>query len=177
MAGNKPIGYAATSVGCWLQKSLIASKAAVSMVSTRRYPTTSTSIEDDILSGIIELLLRDIPPHRIEEALYSETDLRIPTGDEENLPNVKHWCESAPHDPKRHWKEQPSATTMQTVRYIYPAESSQGKWIKIADSDNSKGWKSDGYLRYPTKDFYLPKLKIPTCYLFLESDKIKHPFC
>jgi hypothetical protein len=48
---------------------------------------------------------------------------------------------------------------MQMVRYIYPAENSQGKWIKIADSDNSKGWKSDGYLRDPTKDFYLPKLR------------------
>jgi hypothetical protein len=69
-----------------------------------------------------------------------------------------------------HWKEQPSATTMQMVRYIYPAENSQGKWIKIADysqgkwikiadSDNSKGWKSDGYLRDPTKDFYLSKLR------------------
>jgi hypothetical protein len=45
------------------------------------------------------------------------------------------------------------------VRYIYPAENSQGKWIKIADSDNIKGWKSDGYLRYLTKDFYLPKLR------------------
>jgi hypothetical protein len=48
---------------------------------------------------------------------------------------------------------------MQMVRYIYPAENSQGKWIKIADSDNSKGWKSDRYLRDPTKDFYLPKLR------------------
>jgi hypothetical protein len=48
---------------------------------------------------------------------------------------------------------------MQMVRYIYPVENSQGKWIKIADSDNSKGWKSDGYLRYPTKDFHLPKLR------------------
>jgi hypothetical protein len=28
---------------------------------------------------------------------------------------------------------------MQMVRYIYPAENSQGKWIKITDSDNSKG--------------------------------------
>jgi hypothetical protein len=46
---------------------------------------------------------------------------------------------------------------MQMVRYIYPAESSQGKWIKIADSDDSKGWKSDGYLRDSTKDCYSPK--------------------
>jgi hypothetical protein len=43
------------------------------------------------------------------------------------------------------------------VRYIYPAKSSQGKWIKRVDSDNSKGWKSDGYLR--AKDCYLPKLR------------------
>jgi hypothetical protein len=48
---------------------------------------------------------------------------------------------------------------MQMVRYIYPAENSQGKWIKIADSDNNKGWKSNGCLRYPTKNFYLPKLR------------------
>jgi hypothetical protein len=48
---------------------------------------------------------------------------------------------------------------MQMVRYIYPAESSQGKGIKIADSDNSKGWKSDGYLRNLAKDCYLPKLR------------------
>jgi hypothetical protein len=46
---------------------------------------------------------------------------------------------------------------MQMVRYIYPAESSQGKWIKIVDSDNSKGWKSDRYLR--AKDCYLPQLR------------------
>jgi hypothetical protein len=46
---------------------------------------------------------------------------------------------------------------MQMVRYIYPAESLQGKWIKIDDSDNSKGWKSDGYLR--ATDCYLPKLR------------------
>jgi hypothetical protein len=38
----------------------------------------------------MELLLHDIPPHRIEEALYNETNLRIPTGDEESLPNVRH---------------------------------------------------------------------------------------
>jgi hypothetical protein len=37
------------------------------------------------------------------------------------------------------------------VRYIYPAENSQGKWNETIDSDNSKGWKSDGYLRYSTK--------------------------
>jgi hypothetical protein len=91
--------------------------------------------------------------------LYNETDLRIPTRDEETLPNVKHWCGSAPPDLKRHWKEQPSATTMQMVRYIYLAESSHGKWIKIADSDNSKGWKSDGYLRDSAKDCYLSKLR------------------
>jgi hypothetical protein len=42
------------------------------------------------------------------------------------------------------------------VIYIYPAESSQGKWVKKVDSDNSKGWKSDGYLR--AKDCYLTKL-------------------
>jgi hypothetical protein len=47
---------------------------------------------------------------------------------------------------------------MQMIRYVYPAESSQGKRIKTVDSDSSKGWKSDGYLRDPTKDVYIPKL-------------------
>jgi hypothetical protein len=75
----------------------------------------------------MELLLHDIPPHRIEEVLYNETYLRIPTRDEETLPNVNHWCESALPDPKRHWKEQPSATTLQMVRYFYPVENLQGK--------------------------------------------------
>jgi hypothetical protein len=46
------------------------------------------------------------------------------------------------------------------VRYFYPVEKVyKVKWIKIANSDNSKGWKSDGCLRYPTKDSYLPKLR------------------
>jgi hypothetical protein len=43
---------------------------------------------------------------------------------------------------------------MQMVRYIYPAENSQGKWNEKIDSDNSKSWKSDGYLRHSTKRFY-----------------------
>jgi hypothetical protein len=30
----------------------------------------------------------------------------------------------------------------------YLAEKSQDKWNKIAESDNRKGWESDGYLRY-----------------------------
>jgi hypothetical protein len=40
---------------------------------------------------------------------------------------------------------------MQMVRYIYPAKNSQGKWNETNDSGNSKGWKSDGCLRYSTK--------------------------
>jgi hypothetical protein len=49
---------------------------------------------------------------------------------------------------------------MQMVRYFYPVEKVfKVKWIKIANSDNSKGWKSDGCLKYPTKDSYLPKLR------------------
>jgi hypothetical protein len=48
---------------------------------------------------------------------------------------------------------------MQMVRYIYPAESLQGKWIKIDDSDNSKGWKSDGYLRDLAQDCHFPQLR------------------
>jgi hypothetical protein len=51
----------------------------------------------------------------------------IPIEDEENLPNARHLCEDALHDPKKHSKERPSATRMQMVRYIYPAENSQGK--------------------------------------------------
>jgi hypothetical protein len=31
---------------------------------------------------------------------------------------------------------------------FYLAEKSQDKWNKIIKSDNSKGWKSDGCLRY-----------------------------
>jgi hypothetical protein len=31
---------------------------------------------------------------------------------------------------------------------FYLAEKSQDKWNKIVKSDNSKGWKSDGYLKY-----------------------------
>jgi hypothetical protein len=34
--------------------------------------------------------------------------------------------------------------------YFYPAENSQGKWNEIINSDNSKDWKLDGYLRYST---------------------------
>jgi hypothetical protein len=49
---------------------------------------------------------------------------------------------------------------MQMVRYFYPVEKVfKVKWIKIANSDNSQGWKSDGCLKYPTKDSYLPKLR------------------
>jgi hypothetical protein len=36
IAGNRPIGCPATSAGCWSQKVWMASRAAVSMVSTRR---------------------------------------------------------------------------------------------------------------------------------------------
>jgi hypothetical protein len=68
---------------------------------------------------------------------------------------------------------------MQMVRYIYPAENLQGKWIKITYSDNSKGWKSDGYLRFPTKDFYLPKLRksnmLPI--LWKKNNILKHLLC
>jgi hypothetical protein len=46
------------------------------------------------------------------------------------------------------------------VRYIYPAENSQGKWNGTTNSDNNKGWKSDGYLRYSLKIFIEPKLRI-----------------
>jgi hypothetical protein len=63
----------------------------------------------------------------------------IPIEDEENFPNARHSCEDALHDPKRRSKERPSATGMQMVRYIYPAENSQGKWDETIDSDNSKG--------------------------------------
>jgi hypothetical protein len=41
------------------------------------------------------------------------------------------------------------------VRYVYLAENSQDKWNEIIDSDNSKDWKSEKYLRYSTKDFVL----------------------
>jgi hypothetical protein len=66
-------------------------------------------------------------------------------------------------------------TTLQMVRYIYPAESSQGKWIWIANSDNSKGWKSDGYLR--AKDCYLPQIrKYQHITYFLKQQKLKIHF-
>jgi hypothetical protein len=74
--------------------------------------------------------------------------LKIPTVNEENPSSARHLCGDALLDPKRHWKGLPSATRMQMVRYIYPVENSQGKWNKINDSDNSKDWKSDRYLRY-----------------------------
>jgi hypothetical protein len=38
------------------------------------------------------------------------------------------------------------------TKFIYPAENLQGKWNKTTGSDNSKGWKSERYIRYPTKD-------------------------
>jgi hypothetical protein len=74
----------------------------------------------------------------------------IPKEDVENPPNARHLCEDALLDPKRRWKGLPSATRMQMVRLIYPAEKSQGKWNEIINSDNSKDWKSDGCLRYST---------------------------
>jgi hypothetical protein len=70
--------------------------------------------------------------------------------DEENPPNARHLCGDALPDPKRYWKGLPSATRMQMVRLIYPAKNSQGKWNEIINSDNSKDWKSDGYLRHST---------------------------
>jgi hypothetical protein len=72
----------------------------------------------------------------------------IPKEDEENPPNARHLYGDALPNPKRHLKELPSATRMQMVRYVYPAENSQGKWNEIVNSDNSKDWKSNGYLRY-----------------------------
>jgi hypothetical protein len=75
----------------------------------------------------------------------------IPVEDGENLPSVRHWYENAQHDPKKHLKEPPSETRIQMVRFIYFAENSQGKWNKTIDSGNSKGWESDGGLRYSTK--------------------------
>jgi hypothetical protein len=63
----------------------------------------------------------------------------IPIGDRENPPSARHWCGDALRDPRRCLKGLPSATRMQMVRYIYPAENSQGKWNETIDSDNSKG--------------------------------------
>jgi hypothetical protein len=45
---------------------------------------------------------------------------------------------------------QPSETKIQMIKFIYPAEDLQGKWDETTDSDNSKGWKSERYLRYLT---------------------------
>jgi hypothetical protein len=53
------------------------------------------------------------------------------------------------------------------TKFIYPAENLQGKWNKTTDSDNSKGWKSERYIRYPTKDSIETLLGIPTCHLSL----------
>jgi hypothetical protein len=47
-------------------------------------------------------------------------------------------CGDALLDPKRHLKGLPSATRMQMVRYVYPAEKSQGKRNETIDFDNSK---------------------------------------
>jgi hypothetical protein len=63
----------------------------------------------------------------------------IPIEDGENPPKARHWYGDALHDPKIRWKGPPSATRLQMVRFIYPAENSQGKWNKKTDSDNSKG--------------------------------------
>jgi hypothetical protein len=49
---------------------------------------------------------------------------------------------------------QPSETGIQMMKFIYPAENLQGKWNETTDFDNSKGWKSERYIRYPTKRFY-----------------------
>jgi hypothetical protein len=37
------------------------------------------------------------------------------------------------------------------MRFVYPAENSQGKWNKTIDSGSNKGWTSDGCLKYSTK--------------------------
>jgi hypothetical protein len=71
-----------------------------------------------------------------------------PKEDEGNPPSARHLCEDVLPDPKRRWKELPSATRMQMVRLIYLAEKSQDKWNEIINSDNNKDWKSDGCLRY-----------------------------
>jgi hypothetical protein len=49
---------------------------------------------------------------------------------------------------------QPFETRIQMMKCIYPAENLQGNWNKTTDSDNSKDWKSERYIRYPTKRFY-----------------------
>jgi hypothetical protein len=48
----------------------------------------------------------------------------IPKEDEENPPNAWYLCGNALPNPKRRLKGLPSATRMQMVRYIYPAEKS-----------------------------------------------------
>jgi hypothetical protein len=53
--------------------------------------------------------------------------LKIPKEDEENPPNARHLCGDALPDLKRCCMGLPFATRMQMVRYIYPAENSQGK--------------------------------------------------
>jgi hypothetical protein len=75
----------------------------------------------------------------------------IPIKDGENPPSARHWYGDALHDPRKCLKEPPSETRIQMMRFIYPAEKSQGKWNKTIDSGNSKGWKSDGCLKYSTK--------------------------
>jgi hypothetical protein len=75
----------------------------------------------------------------------------IPIKDGENLPSARHWYEDALCDPEKCLKGPPSEARIQMVRFIYPAENSQGKWNETIDSGNNKGWKSDGCLRYSTK--------------------------
>jgi hypothetical protein len=73
-----------------------------------------------------------------------------PREDGENPSSARHLYGDALPDPKKRWKGLPSATGMQMVRLIYPAENSQDKWYEIINSDNSKDWKSDGCLKYST---------------------------
>jgi hypothetical protein len=61
------------------------------------------------------------------EVLYSRITSKIPKVNEENPPNARHLYEDTLPDPKRRWKSLPSATRMQMVRYVYPAENLQGK--------------------------------------------------
>jgi hypothetical protein len=50
------------------------------------------------------------------EARCSQTPGEIPTKDEENPPNAKHWYERVLRNPKRTLEARPSETRIQMVR-------------------------------------------------------------
>jgi hypothetical protein len=53
-----------------------------------------------------------------------------------------------PAESQKTWEGDAICNKNANGKTFYLAEKSQEKWNKIIKSDNSKDWKSDGYLRY-----------------------------